>query len=186
MQYYLANAAIVPPAFHCQSIGRVECDTADCGDVAEHIDLYHLGLSDRSSQLDSTLGIVQGDIVGRDGVAERRLGYRIASTHQNSRAVLERIAVLQTRFFGNSTIGERDVSILDHTQRNLALDLGRLAAGIVLLDDECLDLLVGNIARVNDDIVAPHGVTRLTLAAIDTHSLPSRLAVASNATESDP
>src|SRR5262249_18335725 len=82
------------------------------------------------------------------------------------------VAVLQARVFRYSTVGEGDVGVLHHPQRYLTLDLGRAVAGIVFLDDESLDLLVGDVAGVNNDVVAPTGITRPALASVD-HPLVS-------------
>ena len=58
-------------------------------------------------------------------------------------------------------------AVLRHPQRDLALDLGRGVAGVVLLHNEPLDLSVLRVTGEDDDHVAPHGVAGPALTAVD-------------------
>src|SRR6267378_4059165 len=62
---------------------------------------------------------------------------------------------------------QRDVTVLDDLERNLVLDLLDAEAGRrLVLDDEALDLVVGDIARPDDRDVAPRGVADPALLAV--------------------
>src|SRR6202023_656789 len=107
------------------------------------------------------------DVVGGDPVSGRRPGNGVAGALEHPGDVGERVAVLQPGIFGDAAVGERDVRVLHYPQRDLALDLGRGVAGVVLLHDERLDLSVLRVTGEDDDHVAPHGVAGPALTTVD-------------------
>src|SRR6202043_2092962 len=78
------------------------------------------------------------------------------------------IAALQTIRFRHPYILQRDLAVLHHLERNLVLDLLDAEPGRrLVLDDEALDLVVGEIARPNDGEVAPWRIAHPTPLPIE-------------------
>ena len=75
---------------------------------------------------------------------------------QHPRGVAERVAALEAVRFRHPAVLQRDLAVLDDLERDLVLDLLDAEAGRrLVLDDEALDLVVGDIARPDDRNVAP-------------------------------
>src|SRR4029077_8929405 len=71
---------------------------------------------------------------------------------------------------------QRDLAVLDHLEGDLVLDLldAEARRGLVL-DDEALDLVVGEITRPDDRDVAPRRVADPSLLAVENPGVPFAL-----------
>ena len=87
---------------------------------------------------------------------------------QHPRGVAERLASLKVVLLGHPDVLQRDLAVLDHLERDLVLDLLDAEAGRgLVLDDEALDLVVGDVARPDDRDVAPGRVADPPLLAVE-------------------
>src|SRR5262249_8859291 len=92
---------------------------------------------------------------------------------QHERGVAERtLASLETILVRHPTVGQRDLAVLHNLERDLVLHLLDAEPGCrLVLDDETLDLVVGDIACPNDRDVAPWRVADPPLLAIQNPSV---------------
>ena len=81
--------------------------------------------------------------------------------------VAERLAFLKVVLLGHPNVLQRDQAVLDDLERDLVLNLldAEARRGLVL-DDEALDLVVGDVARPDDRDVAPGRVADPLLLAV--------------------
>src|SRR3954471_525167 len=129
------------------------------GHVGKHLGekiLYHLKGRDRFAELQSLLSVFERCLERAHLDAGRGPTHHVPRHSQHPRGIPERVATLQAICFRNSHVLERNLAVLDHFQRNLVLDLFDAEAGRgFVLDDEALDLIVGDIPRPDDRKVAP-------------------------------
>src|ERR1700692_317889 len=91
--------------------------------------------------------------------ARRRPTDHIPRHPQYPRGIAERVAALQAVRFGNAHVLQRNLPVLDHFERDLVLDFFDAEAGRgLVLDNEALYLIVGDIARPDDRNVTPRRV----------------------------
>src|SRR6516165_2632129 len=88
---------------------------------------------------------------------------------QHQRRVAKRsFASLETIRIGHAAVGQRDLAVLHDLQRDLVLHLLDAEPGRrLVLDDEALDLVVGDVARPDDRDVAPRSVADPALLAVE-------------------
>src|SRR2546429_1334420 len=126
----------------------------------------------RSSELQTLLGILKRSLVGAHRASRRHPGNRVAGHLQNFRGVAERVAALETIFFGHAAIFQGDVAVLHDLERDFVLNLVNAEAGRgLVLDNESLDLVVGDVARPDDRDVAPRRVADPALLAVKNPSI---------------
>src|SRR5262249_12421528 len=131
------------------------------GDVAEHAHeqvLDELETADRLAELNPLVRVAQRMLVGAHLAAHREPRHASARHPQDFPAVLERVGVLQAVRLGHAAILQRDEPVLHHAHRHFGLDLLYRKPGIILLDDEALDLTRGFISRPDDIYVGEGGV----------------------------
>src|SRR5439155_436192 len=87
--------------------------------------------------------------------------------------IAERVAALQTVGFRHTHVLEGNLAVLDHFERNLVLYLFDAKAGrSLVLDDEALDLVVGDVARPDDGNITPWRVANPALLAVENPAIP--------------
>src|SRR6202041_1279507 len=87
---------------------------------------------------------------------------------QHARRIAEGVAALQAVRLRYPHVLQRDLAVLDHLEGDLVLDLLDAESGRgLVLDNETLDLIVGNIARPDDRNIAPRRVADPPLLAVE-------------------
>ena len=142
------------------------------GDVGEHLGeqvLNQLERADRLAELQALLGVFERVPRRRpSGIPSPSQPTSVARHPQHPRGVAERVAALQAVRFRHAAVLQRDLAVLDHLERDLVLDLLDAEAGRgLVLDDEALDLVVGDVARPDDRDVAPRRVADPPLLAVE-------------------
>ena len=84
---------------------------------------------------------------------------------------------MQPHGFGHPHALERDVRVLHHAQRGLAVDFLQCDARGLALHQEAFDLPVGDIAGEHGQHIGGPGAADPALSPSSTHSAPSRRAV---------
>src|SRR5438874_4602939 len=126
----------------------------------------------RSSELQTLLGILKRSLVGAHRASRRHPGNGVARHLQNFRGIAERVPALETIFFGHAAIFQGDVAVLYDLERDFVLNLVHAEAGRgLVLDNESLDLVVGDVARPDDRDVAPRRVADPALLAVKNPSI---------------
>src|SRR6266852_4237785 len=98
-------------------------------------------------------------LVGAHLTPRRRPADHVAGHAQHPRGVAEGSGGLEAVLFRHAAVLHRDQAVLDHAERDLVLDLLDAEAGRrLVLDDEALDLVVGEVARPDDRKVAPRRI----------------------------
>src|SRR4029077_14274441 len=93
---------------------------------------------------------------------------KVARHAQYPSRVAERFISLQAVLLGNTAILHRDLAVLHDLQRDLVLDLLDAETRCCLvLDNEGLHLVVGDIARPDDRHIAPRCIADPTLLAVE-------------------
>ena len=142
------------------------------GDVAEHLGqkvLNELERADRLSELQSLLCVLDRVLVGAHLASCRLPPDEIPRKAQHAGGVAERFVALEAILLRHSAVLQRDLTVLNHLERDLVLDLLDAEAGRgLVLDNEALDLVVGKVARPDDRDIAPRRVADPTLLAIQT------------------
>ena len=154
----------------CQ-LGRARDQALRGRNVRKHLGqkiLHELERADRPSELQALLGVLESILVSPHGASRCFPADEISGPTQNLGRVSERLIFLKTVLLRDPAVLHRDLTVLDHLEGNLVLNLFDLEArrGLVL-DDESLDLVVGHVARPNDGNVAPRRVTDPSFLAID-------------------
>src|SRR5262249_62191028 len=87
---------------------------------------------------------------------------------QHQRRISERaFASLETVRIGHAAVGQRDLAVLHNLQRDLVLDLlDAEPRRRLVLDDEALDLVVGDVARPDDRDIAPRRIADPALLTV--------------------
>ena len=141
------------------------------GHVGEHLGeeiLHHLERSDRLAELQPLLGIFERCLERAHLDAGRGPTHHVPRHPQHARGVAERIAALQAVRFRNPHVLQRDLAVLHDLERDLVLDLlDAESRRRLVLDDEALDLIVGEVARPDDRDVAPRRVADPALLAVE-------------------
>src|SRR6266403_4776726 len=91
------------------------------GDVRQHLRekiLDELERADRSTELQTLLGILDRGLVRAHRASSRHPGNGIARHLQNFRGVAERVAALETIFFRYAAIFQSDVTVLHDLERD--------------------------------------------------------------------
>src|SRR6266404_9462014 len=145
------------------------------GYVREHLReevLHQLERADRSSELQTLLGILDRRLERAHRASGRHPGDGVARHLQHFRGVAKRVAALKTIFFGNAAIFQGDVAVLHDLERDLVLDLFNVKprCGLVF-NDETFDLIVGDVARPDDRDIAPRRIADPTLLAVKNPSI---------------
>src|SRR6476620_3026819 len=97
------------------------------------------------------LRVFERRLISAHRASRRHPRYGVARYLQHLGGVAERIAALDAVRFRHPNVLQRDVTVLHDLERNLVLDLlDTEAGGRLVLDDEALDLVVGDIARPDD------------------------------------
>src|SRR5207248_9148893 len=134
--------------------------------------LNKLARAYRSSELQALLGILKRSLVGAHRASRRHPGNGVAGHLQNFRGVAERVAALETIFFGHAAIFQGDMAVLHDLERDFVLNLVDAEAGCrLVLDDETFNLVVVDIARPDDRDVAPRRVADPALLAVKNPSI---------------
>src|SRR6266404_2424065 len=145
------------------------------GYVREHLReevLHQLERADRSSELETLLGILDRRLERAHRASGRHPGDGVARHLQNFRGVAKRVAALETIFFGHAAIFQGDVAVLHDLERDFVLNLVNAEAGCrLVLDDETFDLVVGDIPGPDDRDVAPRRVADPALLAVKNPSI---------------
>src|SRR2546421_7675798 len=140
------------------------------GYVREHLRekiLNELERADRFSELETLLRILDRSLKCAHRASGRHPGNGIARHLQNFGRVAERVAALETIFFRHAAIFQGDVAVLHDLERDLVLNLVNAEAGRgLVLDNESLDLVVGDVARPDGRDVAPRRVADPALLAV--------------------
>src|SRR6202166_2237313 len=141
------------------------------GQIGKHLGeqiLDHLERSDRLAELLSLLGVFDGCLECAHLDAGRRPTHHVSRHPQHARGIAERIAALQAVRLGHPYILQRDLTVLDHLERNLVLDLLDAETGCrLVLDDESLHLIIAKIAGPDNRDVAPWRVADPALLSIE-------------------
>ena len=141
----------------------------------------------RPAELLALLAVGQRGVVRGDRVPERAPGAGDARRDEHAAGVLEALGARQTRRLGHAHAVEPDVGLPDRARGALARHRRRLEPGHVLLDQEPLDLAVLVRARPHHDDVGDRARCRSSAWRRRAPSRsPSRRAVVSSATESEP
>src|SRR5215470_12943784 len=108
-------------------------------------------------------------LIGAHLEARRLPRGAMARPAQHARGVAKRrFASLETILVGHLAVLQRDLAVLDDLQRDLVLNLLDAEPGRrLVLDDEALDLVVGDVARPDDRDVAPRSVADPALLAVE-------------------
>src|SRR6266480_935810 len=126
----------------------------------------------RSSELQTLLGILKRSLVGAHRASRRHPGNCVAGHLQNFRGVAERVAALETIFFGHAAIFQGDVAVLHDLERDFVLNLVNAEAGCrLVLDDETFNLVVGAPAGPPDSHLAPRRIADPALLAVKKPSI---------------
>src|SRR6267142_656008 len=129
------------------------------GDVADHLGeefLNHLKRGDRLAELLPLLRVLERVLVRAHLAAGRHPCHGVARDPQDPRRVAERHVSLEAVCFRHAAIFPRDVAVLNHLQRHLVRDLLVAESRCrFVLDDEGLDLVVGEVSRPDDRNVTP-------------------------------
>src|SRR5213593_3618997 len=122
----------------------------------------------RSSELQTLLGILKRSLVGAHRASRRHPGHCVAGHLQHLRGVAERVAALETIFFGHAAILQRNVAVLHDLERDFVLDLVDAETGCrFVLDDEAFDLVVSNVSCPDDRNIAPGSIADPALLAVE-------------------
>src|SRR5207247_4587829 len=121
-------------------------------------------------------GVLERCLVGTRLEASRFPAHHVARHAQHARGVAEGVAGLKAVRLRHADVLQRDLAVLDHLERDLVLDLldAETGRGLVL-DDEALDLVVGEITRPDDPDVALRRVADPSLLAVENPGLPLAL-----------
>src|SRR5215471_8157844 len=142
---------------------RANHHTLAGSDVAEHLRkevLNELERADRLSELQSLLCVFERVLVCAH-LASRRFPSRVVPRPtQHARGVAEGLSAGREPIcFRHPAVLHRDLTVLDHLERDLVLHLLDAEAGRGLVfDDEAFDLVVGHVARPDDRDIAPRRV----------------------------
>ena len=114
------------------------------------------------------LGVFERRLVGAHRASGRHPGHSVARHLQDLRGVAERVAALEAVRLRHAAVLQGDVAVLDNLERDLVLNLlDAKAWRRLVLDDEALDLVIGEIPRPDDRNVAPRSVADPPLLAIE-------------------
>ena len=113
--------------------------------------------------------VLERGFVGAHRASGRHPSRRRSASSRSTCAVSRNeFAALQAVRFRHAAVLQRDLAVLDHLERDLVLDLLDAEAGRrLVLDDEALDLVVGDVARPDDRDVAPRRVADPPLLAVE-------------------
>src|SRR5437870_5368197 len=126
----------------------------------------------RSSELQTLLGILKRSLVGAHRASRRHPGNRVAGHLQNFRGVAERVAALETIFFGHAAIFQGDMAVLHDLESDFVLNLVDAEAGCrLVLDNEAFNLVVSNVSCPDDRNIAPGSVADPALLAVKNPSI---------------
>src|SRR5271169_4742411 len=130
--------------------------------------LHQLERGDGLAELHALLRVFERGLISAHRTTSGHPRHGVACHLQHLRGVAERVAALEAVRFRNPNVLQRDVTVLNDLEGNLVLDLfDTEARRRLVLDDETLDLVVGNIARPNDRDIAPGSVADPPLLAIE-------------------
>src|ERR1700733_3181988 len=142
-----------------------------CGYVGKHLGeevLHHLERSDRLAELQPLLCVFQCRLERAHLDTGRGPADHVTRHPEHPRGIAERVAALQAIGFRYPDILQRDDAVLNDLERDLVLNLLDAESGRgLVLDDEALHLIVGEVARPDDRNVAPRRVADPTLLAIE-------------------
>src|SRR5882672_5471298 len=140
-------------------------------DVGEHLGekvLNELERADGLSELHALLRVPDRMLVGAHLAPRRLPAHEIARHAEHPRGVAERRVGLEAVRLGHPAVVQRDLAVLDHLERDLVLNLFDAEAGRrLVLDDEALDLVVGDVARPDDRDITPRRVADPSLLAVE-------------------
>src|SRR5229473_176423 len=140
-------------------------------DVGEHPGekvLDELERADRLSELQALLRVLDRVLVGAHLTSRRLPADEIPRHAEDPRGIAERGIGLQAVRLGYPAVLQRDLAVLDDLERDLDLDLLDAEAGRgLVLDDEALDLVVGEVAGPDDRDIAPRRVADPSLLAVE-------------------
>src|SRR5258708_14939813 len=129
--------------------------------------LHQLERGDGLAELHALLRVFERGLISAHRASSGHPRHGVACHLQHLRGVAERVAALEAVRFRNPNIPKRDVTVLDDLEGNLVLDLfDTEARRRLVLDDEALDLVVGDVARPDNRDIAPGSVADPPLLAI--------------------
>src|SRR5271170_4160013 len=145
--------------------------------------LHQLERADGLAELHALLRVFERGLISAHRASSGHPRHGVACHLQHLRGVAERVAALEAVRFRNPNVLQRDVAVLDDLQRNLVLDLfDTEARRRLVLDDEALDLVVGDIARPDNRDVAPGSVADPPLLAVEDPAVALALSRGQHAT----
>src|SRR5258706_604713 len=125
-------------------------------------------MSNRTPYMQALLRVLDRVLVGAHLTSRRLPAHEIPSHAEDPRGIAERGIGLQAVRLGYPAVLERDLAVLDDLEGDLVLDLLDAEAGRgLVLDDEALDLVVGEVAGPDDRNVAPRRVADPALLAVE-------------------
>src|SRR5277367_1365036 len=130
--------------------------------------LHQLERADGLAELHALLRVFERGLISAHRASSGHPRHGVACHLQHLRGVAERVATLEAVRFRNPNVLQRDVTVLDDLEGNLVLDLfDTEARRRLVLDDEALDLVVGDIARPDNRDIAPGSIADPSLLAIE-------------------
>ncbi|CAH0326599.1 hypothetical protein SRABI128_05439 [Microbacterium sp. Bi128] len=121
----------------------------------------------RTAELAAFHGVAPGDVEGRELLAHRLPGHGQAGDFQDLVGVAEAVGVGELEELRHHNVVERDVSVLHRAQRDLVLDFhGTVSLGLGV-HEEPFDLVVVDIAGVDDHPVGESRVADPALGSIE-------------------
>src|SRR5271155_5623773 len=145
--------------------------------------LHQLERADGLAELHALLRVFERGLISAHRASSGHPRHGVACHLQHLRGVAERVATLEAVRFRNPNVLQRDVTVLDDLESNLVLDLfDTEARRRLVLDDEALDLVVGDIARPDNRDIAPGSVADPPLLAVEDPAVALALSRGQHAT----